>query len=145
MDEILDKIKSGPHYLKDRDVMDIISEEMKKSDGTLYDLIAYSMMSNHVHIVIDTAVQLENIENDMELNQKYQSLDRIMKQIKGASAYKANLHLSRLGQFWERESFDIYIRNEKMLNNVVSYTLENPVKAGLSNHWEDYPGNYFNF
>ena len=37
----------------------------------------------------------------------------------------------------------MYIRNEKMLNNVISYTLENPVKAGIVENWEDYSGNYF--
>jgi len=51
-------------------------------------------------------------------------------------------YITRSGQFWERESYDIYIRNEKMLNNVISYILENPVKAGLVQNWEDYPGNY---
>jgi hypothetical protein len=30
-----------------------------------------------------------------------------------------------------------------MLNNVIAYTLNNPVKAGIVEHWEDYPGNYF--
>ena len=70
-------------------------------------------------------------------------LDKIMKQIKGATAQYCNKFLKRSGQFWERESFDIYIRNEKMLNNVISYTLENPVKAGIVENWEDYSGNYF--
>jgi hypothetical protein len=30
-----------------------------------------------------------------------------------------------------------------MMNNVINYTLENPVKAGLVNDWQDYHGNYF--
>jgi len=37
-----------------------------------------------------------------------------MKRIKGPSAWYANKHLNRPGQFWDRESYDIYIRNEKM-------------------------------
>ena len=65
-----------------------------------------------------------------------------MKRIKGPSAWYANKHLNRPGQFWDRESYDIYIRNEKMLNNVISYILENPVKTKLVERWEDYPGNY---
>ena len=29
-----------------------------------------------------------------------------------------------------------------MLNNVISYILENPVKAKLVEKWDDFPGNY---
>ncbi|MGB4958746.1 MAG: hypothetical protein WBO36_04670 [Saprospiraceae bacterium] len=65
-----------------------------------------------------------------------------MKNIKGPSPWYSNRHLNRKGQFWERESFDIYIRNDKMLDNVLSYILENPVKAGLVSKWEDFPSNY---
>jgi len=143
LDLILDKINDGPHYLKDVEVMNIIGNEFKKHDGKLYDLIVYCIMSNHLHLVIDTGNQLIDIKDETELNQKYVPLDKIMKQIKGATAQYCNKFLKRSGQFWERESFDIYIRNEKMLNNVISYTLENPVKAGIVENWEDYSGNYF--
>ncbi len=142
LDDILDKIESGPHFLKDNKIVEIIANELKKHDGTLYDLIAYCIMSNHVHLVIDTENQIVDLETENELNHTYVSLDKIMKQIKGPTAVYCNKYLNRSGQFWERESYDMYIRNEKMLNNVISYTLENPVKAGLVNEWEDYPGNY---
>lgn len=143
MDLILDKINDGPQYLKDVEVMNIIGNEFKKHDGILYNLIAFSIMSNHVHLVIDTGNQLVDIKDEIDVNQKYVPLDRIMKQIKGATAQYCNKYLKRSGQFWERESYDIYIRNEKMLNNVISYSLENPVKAGLVENWEEYSGNYF--
>ena len=67
---------------------------------------------------------------------------KIMKKIKGPTAMYCNKFLNRSGQFWERESFDMYVRNEKMLNNVISYILQNPVKAGIVKHWEDFNGNY---
>ena len=143
MDLILDKIQDGPHFLKDSAIIDIMANELKKHDGTLYDLVAYSIMSNHVHLVIDTGNQLVDINDELELHQKYVPLDKIMKQIKGASALYCNKYLHRTGQFWERESYDIYIRNEKMLNSVISYTLENPVKAGIVEKWENFQGNYF--
>jgi len=53
-----------------------------------------------------------------------------------------NKHLNRSGTFWQSESYDIYIRNEKMLNNVISYVLMNPVNARLCDRWEEYAGNY---
>lgn len=73
---------------------------------------------------------------------QFKSLDVIMKSVKGPSAWYANKYLDRKGQFWERESYDMYIRNEKMLNNVINYTLENPIKAGFVSNWEDFSGNY---
>lgn len=143
LDDVLHKIKTGPHFLRDGEIIRIIGTEIKKYDGILYHLIAYSIMSNHVHLVIDTGAQIENIENDEELIQKYLSLDKILQKIKGATSRYINLYLSKTGQLWHRESFDIYIRNEKMLENVINYTLQNPVKAGLVKSWEDYEGNYF--
>jgi len=156
MDLILDTINDGPQYLKDVEVMNIIGNEFKKHDGILYNLIAFSIMSNHVHLVIDTGNQLVDIKDEIDVNQKYVPLDRIMKQIKGATAQYCNKYLKRSGataqycnkylkrsgQFWERESYDIYIRNEKMFNNVIAYILENPVKAKISEKWDGFPGNY---
>lgn len=54
LDLILDKIQDGPHFLKDSAIIDIMANELKKHDETLYDLVAYSIMSNHVHLVINT-------------------------------------------------------------------------------------------
>ncbi len=141
-DVLLDAINEGPDYLKDDNIRNIITKELFKNDGLLYDLTAYCIMSNHVHILIDTSIQLSDISDDIELEMKYVSLDKIMKKIKGPTAMYCNKYLNRSGQFWERESFDIYIRNEKMFNNVISYILQNPVKAGLVKHWDEYSASY---
>ena len=141
-DHLLHAIKSGPMYMNDNEIMGIVRAQLERFDNDLYQLLAYCIMSNHVHILIDTSIQLSDIVDDNELEMRYKPLDQIMKSIKGPSAWYANKHLDRKGKFWERESFDIYIRNDKMLNNVITYILENPVKAKMVNHWEEYPGNY---
>ena len=66
-----------------------------------------------------------------------------MKSIKGVSARYINLALNRSGRLWAKESYDMYIRNEKMLNNVIAYILNNPVKAGIVDSWENFTGNYY--
>lgn len=141
-DVLLDAINEGPDYLKDDNIRNINTKELFKNDGLLYDLTAYCIMSNHVHILIETSNQLSVISDDIELEMKYVSLDKIMKKIKGPTAMYCNKYLNRSGQFWERESFDIYIRNEKMFNNIISYILQNPVKAGLVKHWDEYQGSF---
>ncbi len=141
-DQVLDKISDGPLYLADLSIREILKEQLHRYNNELYTLICYCIMSNHVHILIDTNTQLSEIIEDNQIEMNYQPLDLIMKKIKGPSAWYSNKYLNKHGQFWERESFDIYIRNEKMFNNVITYILENPVKAKIVEKWDDFPGNY---
>jgi putative transposase len=141
-DELVHDIKSGPTHLSDNIVMANVKEILHRFDGEFYTLLCYCVMSNHVHILIDTSIQIDEddyFENQLE---GFTSLDSIMKRLKAPVSRFANKHLARSGQFWERESYDIYIRNEKMLNNIITYILENPVKAKMVENWNDYPGNY---
>jgi len=141
-DDLLESINSGPHYLKEKEVLEIIKEQLHRFDGDLYDLIAYSIMSNHVHILVDTSQIVLSEEIEAKVYDNHSELSYILKRVKGASASFANKKLKRKGRFWHKENYDIYIRNEKMLKNVIGYILDNPVKASLVKTWEDYPGNY---
>jgi len=135
-DKILDRIITGPHYLRNNEIVEIVKKELHRHDSKLYNLICFCIMSNHVHILIDT-----NIDRDAtKILDKSQHTDlaKIMKRIKGATARKINKTLNKSGAFWEKESYDMYIRNEKMLNNVISYILNNPVNAKLVENWEEF-------
>ncbi len=145
LDDLLHEIEAGPHYLKHHEIMKIVEDVLKRFDGEFYDLICYCIMSNHVHVLIDTQLQLNTEYNDEQLDLNYIPLETIMKRIKGATAVYSNRELDRSGQFWERESYDIYIRNEKMMDNVIGYILDNPVKAGIVDEWRLYPGNYYKY
>ena len=67
-----------------------------------------------------------------------QTLPKIMQSLKCSTARQANLILKRTGSFWETESYDHYIRDETEFYRIIKYTLNNPVKAGLVNHWQDW-------
>ena len=109
-------------------------------------------MPNHVHILIDTAIQVVDYEmvngkwmshwlDDIPNN--FKELDEIMRRIKGASAYYCNKLLRRTGQsFWQKDSYDHFIRNEKEWNNILNYILQNPVKAGFCQEWQDWKFTY---
>ena len=75
-------------------------------------------MPNHVHVVIRT-------KSD-------ETLDGICGSWKSYTAHEANRILGREGRFWEREYFDRLIRDERDLEDTVSYVLNNPSKAGLT-------------
>ena len=61
--------------------------------------------------------------------------------LKGRSARECNKVLARSGSFWEHESFDRVIRSGKF-DKTVRYVLNNPVKAGLVEDWENWRWNY---
>jgi len=148
-DKQLDDKPYGACHLKIPAIADLVKESLMKRDEDWYELIAYCIMPNHVHILIDTSIQLGNKEGKLwteeELEDKYIQLDKIMKQIKGSSARYINLALNRKGTLWQKDSYDHYVRNEKEWLNILNYILDNPVKAGLVSKWEDWPFSYYKY
>ncbi len=51
-DKLLDNAESGPNWLKNDNIAQIVKDAMHFYDGKVYDLICYTIMSNHVHIVL---------------------------------------------------------------------------------------------
>ncbi len=138
-DALLDAVEAGPHWLRDPAIAKTAMKELHRFDGEFYDLLAYCIMPNHVHALFDTSLQLDegaNLDDLESLN--FKPLEVIMKRIKGPSAVAANRLLNREGKFWQRETFDHYVRNERELTNIIAYILNNPVKAGWVAHWEDW-------
>jgi REP element-mobilizing transposase RayT len=129
----LDKPATGPTWLGESRVAELIAEALHHRDGKKYRLDAYSIMPNHVHAVFAPLTQGDLPE----------SLSSIMHSLKRNTARRANLVLERSGAFWEHENFDHYIRDRAEWKRVVKYVLENPVKAGLVKNWKEWPWNYF--
>ncbi len=142
-DELLHVVKNGPTWLKQPEIAVLVEEQLKRYDGQYYDLICYTIMSNHVHVIFDTGVQVP-LDFDPESNEDfgYVQVDKIMKKIKGPVAVYANRILGRQGAFWTPESYDRYIRDAKELRNKIFYTINNPWKAGLVDDWKEWPFTY---
>jgi putative transposase len=137
-DDALDKITTGPHHLKNPEIANLVIDKLKSFDGEHYELQAYCVMSNHVHALMDFSIQIPEKLEDFD-EDKYVQLSKVMKLIKGSTGFQANRMLGLKDEFWESENFDRYIRNEKHRLIVENYILQNPVKAGICKHWEDYP------
>lgn len=43
------------------------------------------------------------------------------------------------GAFWQTSFWDHLLRAEEDIERVVQYVLDNPVRKGLADHWDDYP------
>lgn len=152
-DEYLDKAAHGHKWLQQKNVAAIVKGSLHSFDEKDYYLIAYCIMSNHVHLVIWLNVERDlsrslNSDTSNNLSDSNFALQYpvayILKKIKGSTARECNKLLNRSGKFWQHESYDHAIRNNESLKRVVKYVLNNPVKAGLVENWEDYEWNYCN-
>jgi len=155
-DDILDKIVSGPDWLKDDNAAGIVANAMHFYDETRYDLYAYCIMPNHVHMVFHVSRdhlsingnELSTIEYDnphtktAQPGKKRYIVTDILESIKKYTATRCNDVLNRKGQFWQRESYDHIVRNEKELIRIIKYVLNNPVKAGFVERPEDWKWSY---
>jgi REP-associated tyrosine transposase len=124
-DHILDVARTGPLWLKDPRIAESILSSLKNAhDRKLFNLRAYAVMANHVHVLFTPIVPLSQISQ----------------LIKGATARQSNLILSRTGtRFWQDESFDHWVRNPAEWQKIRSYIERNPVAAGLVARAEDWP------
>ena len=127
-DKYLDTSTEGNHWLKQDKIAKIISDTLHYWHKQRYDLVAFTIMSNHIHLIIDTW----DTENYVK------TVTTIMQSIKRHTARQSNILLNREGQFWQHEIYDHLIRNEKEFKNIINYIAQNPVKAGLVTDWRDY-------
>lgn len=133
IDQFLDNTQTGPHWLKETAVAQMVVDSLHYRHGKVYDLDTFCLMSNHVHILF-TPLEKEN--------GRYHSLSSIMHSLKLFAANQANDILQRRGAFWQHESYDHFVRDEAELQRIRRYILQNPVQAGLVEHWEDWPWSF---
>ena len=146
----LDGAERGPVWLKDDRIAKEIAESLHYRDGKVYGLDAYCIMSNHVHVVLtplatqSTRTDIVNATEDIAQTKDlcYNSLSSIMQSLKGYTARKANRLLGRSGTFWQRESYDHIVRDANEWQRIITYVLNNPVKAGLVDTWEKWQWSY---
>ena len=80
-------------------------------------------MANHVHVLLLPRVPPS----------------RLLKSLKGYTAYQANRVLGRTGEpFWQRESYDHWVRSQEEWQRIAAYIENNPVKAGVVSQAEEY-------
>jgi putative DNA methylase len=115
----------GECFLRDPRIGQLVENAFLHFDGKRYRLLAWVIMPNHVHILIETRFG--------------HLLDKIIHSWKSFTAHQANDLLGRSGEFWFPDYFDRFIRNERHFYNVVCYIHENPVKAGLVSKAIDWP------
>jgi putative transposase len=125
-DRALHQAAHGPVWLKDPRIAMAVAEAIIGGELVkhFYELRAWVIMPNHVHLLILPLVPAP----------------KIMRWLKGSTACIANRLLDRTGQpFWQDESYDHWVRNTKELDRIAGYIEENPVNAGLAGSIDLWP------
>jgi REP element-mobilizing transposase RayT len=125
MDRILDRGQSGPLFLSRPEVATLIIEALAYRASILkhYDLHAWVVMPNHVHVLMTPQIPVS----------------KLMHSLKRYTAAQANRILNRVGySFWQDESYDRLVRNQEEFYKIARYIEMNPVAAGLSPTAEDF-------
>ena len=128
LDAILDGCQSGPKHLNQAPIASLVINafawlECEKG----WAIRALTIMPNHVHIL------LRNVRGHNH------SLNQDLGRLKGFTARQANAILGKSGAFWMDENFDHWCRTEVHAQKATRYIAQNPVKAGLVKHWQDWP------
>jgi len=117
-------ITLGSCVLRRHDVAMILLNSLLKMHGVQYELLAWCIMPNHVHVLVAPYGD--------------QSLEKITQVWKSVSSHGINKLLGRSGQLWQHESFDHVIRSESSLSQFKAYIEHNPVESGLCLSPEDW-------
>lgn len=171
-DKLLDNSSYGPKWLKEDPVAQIVKDALHYYDVNTYNLICYTIMPNHVHQVFTPIVgRISDSTNDGKAESRngvdvdrisdstipeVEEVDfrnrvsdyivtKILQDLKKYTAGKCNKALNRSGPFWQHESYDHVVRDQNELRRIIKYVLNNPVKAGLCEKWEDWKWSYCNF
>ena len=114
----------GACWLRDERIAESIEKTLLHFDGVRYRLLAWVIMPNHVHALLETLPGFP--------------LGGVVHSWKSFSAKQANRLLGRTGPFWMQDYFDRYIRDEEHFAAAREYIEQNPVKAGLVRSADDW-------
>jgi REP element-mobilizing transposase RayT len=126
MDRLLDETPCGARYLVIPAVAELVAESIWQCATVMrrYDLHAFSVMPNHVHLLITPNC----------------ALPTILDSLKSFTARRASALLTCAGEaFWAAESYTYLARGRSEFEAVRRYVEGNPVRAMLVAEDEDYP------
>ena len=116
---------NGACWLSKPEIADLVVGALKFFDGQRYELRAWVVMPNHIHVIV-WPMAGHNLSN-------------ILHSWKSYTSKETNKILHRAGgTLWQAESFDHWVRDDAEHARLVAYVESNPVKAGLSQRPEDW-------
>jgi REP element-mobilizing transposase RayT len=127
VEAILDAAQRSERDLCVPDVSSVVLGNLDWLRGRGWRVWAATVMPSHLHLVV------ANMDGKGEMLRK--DLSHYMSYV----ARAVNTARGSAGGFWQREPFDHWCRDSDAWLRSVSYTVNNPVKAGLCAAWRDWP------
>jgi len=110
-------------FVDDEDKQRFIETIARYKKELNFELHAYCLMNNHVHLLIKDATN---------------QLEQIMKKIAGSYAYYFNVKYERIGHLFQDRFKSEVVEDDSYYLTVLRYIHQNPLKAGFSK-MECYP------
>ncbi len=125
LDRLLDNALHGPTFLRRPEIAAMVVQSLRDGQDRFnrYQLHAFVVMPNHVHLLATGSVPLHTW----------------IRPLKGFTGHEANRILSHSGAFWQEESYDHLLRKPVEFDRIKTYIEWNPVKAGIAPSIEQYP------
>jgi putative transposase len=123
VDEALDSSSNGSLF-SEQAYADVMQSALRFFDRDRYDLQAWCVMPNHVHVVLVTSP-------DVLLGTTIKSWKRFVSR-------QINEVRGTTGSVFASDYFDRFIRNVKQAETALHYVEANPVKAGIVQNASDY-------
>ena len=150
IDDYLDNNPNSPYHLANPEIAQLVYDSIIFRDGKDYKLVCFCIMSNHVHMIIykldkplDKIMQELKAYTGREANKLIGQGQRSDASLVGVELQsRSNTTSSMSSKFWQAESFDRIIRDRNDMSNKISYTLNNPVNAGLIETWKEWKWSY---
>jgi len=143
-DRVLDENRKDEALLNRR-LASLIRRQLYQQQAA-YRLVAYAIMPNHVHVVLQprealaaprlpgksATAESEHIPERMDEQPDIRSpLVDYLRELKTTTARAAAELPGELGLDWHDASFDYWVRSSAELKAIVEYVADNPVSAGL--------------
>jgi REP element-mobilizing transposase RayT len=110
----------GSCVLKDPFLARLLMQAMHHFDGAWYELDAYVVMPNHVHVIL------------RPLHWEEHPLEAILGSWKQFSGRRINTKRGTKRELWQQESYDRIVRDAEHLYRCLQYLARNPQKASLT-------------
>ena len=107
----------GDCHLRNPGVRQIVADALKHFDGSRYELGAWCIMPNHVHVLVSPKGSY--------------TLSQVLHSWKSFTGHEINKLLGREGEFWQHESYDHIVRNPCALWRIEQYIMNNPVAGRI--------------
>jgi type I restriction enzyme R subunit/putative DNA methylase len=137
LEEYLDR-GVGECHLRDSRIAQIAEEALLHFHNTRYELLAWCVMPNHVHVLVQ--VWQTPLWKMVQCWKRFVAIESERRSpTRQVSENNTNAPARRAALRWQREYWDTFMRDEAQENIAIRYIENNPVKAKLCGAKEQWP------